>query len=139
MNQQSFISGRKEDWERLGRLLGRLETNGVRSVSDDELESFGFLYRKTTSDLAYAKSRGFDPEVVLFLNDLVARTHPFVYTPPPAVMKNLKDFYRREFPRMVRERFAYVAIAAALFFGGTLLSYLFVLSNPYTARTFLPE
>jgi len=139
MNQETFVAERKPIWDQLYSIVRRLESQGLKMIEEPDLESFGFLYRRTATDLSYARARNFDSHLIEFLNGLVAHAHAYVYAPPPAVWKSVVEFYMREFPQLIRRRFAFVVAAMLLFYGSGLLAYSFVITNPYTARSFVGE
>jgi len=83
MKLDSFLDQRSKDWRRLSELLDRLLALRSGSVSAEELEELGRLYRRAASDLAYARTNFGDGETVSYLNQLVARGHAcLLYTSP---------------------------------------------------------
>ena len=81
MKLDSFLDQRSKDWRRLSELLDRLLALRSGSVSAEELEELGRLYRRAASDLAYARTNFGDGETVSYLNQLVARGHAAPHPP----------------------------------------------------------
>lgn len=135
MKKQDFISNRLERWNRLTKLLARLETSGASKMEDHELDEFVHLYRIACSDLARARSEELGDDVEDYLNVLVARAHKQFHPPKPPQMRTVRRFFKRDFPRAVRAKKGYVFAAAALFSVPILLTTLAVIENP--ARAYL--
>lgn len=139
MNQELFVKERTTEWDNFNYILKNLESQGIASLSSKELEQFIFLYREITGDLMYAKSHGFDPKIVSYLNSMVAKGHPYLYSPPPGTGTNLRKFFLIEFPRLVNRYVKQFLLAAIVFFAGFLFSYVYILFSPDNAELFVPE
>ena len=138
MQPDSLIRQRKREWERLEKLLKRIEHDQISSLSQSELVEFGQLYRNATSDLAIAQRDFPQQDVTLYLNQLVGRAHPVVYRGEPLVWRRLKQFYRRGLPQLYREVFPFIAIAALLLFVPWIVAGLAIYFNPSAADFILP-
>jgi uncharacterized membrane protein SpoIIM required for sporulation len=136
-----FIERRRPAWERLAALLDRAGARGssLRRLSRDELRALGPLYRRAASDLSYARLRGADPALLMYLNDLVLRAHGLVYAERGPGGKRFWRFVTAGFPRLLRARQAYVWLAAAVFLLGGLLGAGLTVQNPDNGRLFLGE
>ncbi len=140
MTQAAFITRRSETWQHLDALLARIERHGVRTLLPDEIAEFGRLYRATTSDLAYAQGRSFDPGLLEYLNRCVARAHARVYAQAPeSGTQRIADFYARVFPREFRRSLTYVAICTAITLACTVVAYVVVCNHPADAYAMLPK
>ena len=82
MNLDAFLARRRDGLCQLSRLLDRLFRPGLSALSQDQLEALGRLYRRAASDLAYARVRFNGPEILSYLNQLVARGQAAIYAPP---------------------------------------------------------
>jgi|SRR6185437_5791448 len=78
MRQQTFVARRKGTWERLETLVAAAARRGVRRLGAPEIAELGRTYRATTSDLAFARGSEYEPQIVEYLNRLVARSHGYV-------------------------------------------------------------
>src|SRR5919202_2394076 len=133
MTLAELIKTRQPDWERLTALLTRVERGQLSALSEAELIEFGRLYRSATSDLALAQRDFPQHQLTLYLNQLVGRAHPLVYGGEPLVLRKLKEFYLRGFPRLYRELAPFILAASLLFYGTGLITYLVTLANPDAA------
>jgi uncharacterized membrane protein SpoIIM required for sporulation len=115
----------------------------LSSLSDDELHELGTLYRRTSADLARAKTRysttSAGKELVRSLNDLVLRAHAQVYSAPSPQSANALDFIRFGFPATFRRHWRAIALSATFMFLPALLAYMAVLFNPDNAPLFVPD
>ncbi len=133
MKKQDFISSRLDRWNRVTKLLSRLETAGVAKMEDHELDEFVHLYRITCSDLARARSEELGDDVEGYLNVLVARAHKQFHPPRPPEARKVRTFFTRDFPRAVRAKKGYVFAATALFVVPIALTTLAIVDNPSRA------
>jgi uncharacterized membrane protein SpoIIM required for sporulation len=140
VKESTFVERRRAAWQELDALLERASRRGVRRLSGDEVASIGKLYRATTSDLAFASGRGFDPSLVAYLNRLVARAHAYVYGAAASTgPERIATFYAVTFPREVRRSFAPIALCAALTVVTAIVGYTLVRVHPVYAYALMPE
>lgn len=134
-----FVTRRKPAWDELSRLLQRAgSVDGVRALGRNELKALGPLYRRAASDLAYARLRGADPTLILYLNDLVARAHGLLYADRGPGFGRLLRFLRAGFPRLLRRRRVTVLLAAAMVLFGATVAAVLVASNPNNLYIVVP-
>ena len=140
LNQRAFVRKRGPAWEKLDLLLQRSSRRGLRRLDAPELFELGRLYRWVTSDLAYAQGHGYDPQLLLYLNRLVARAHAQVYgASVEAGWSRVRRFFTTTFPSEVRRSFAYVGACAALTVVWACVAYAVVQVHPADAYAMLPE
>ncbi len=123
MDLNEFIEKGRPRWERLSRLLDRIEREGLKALDLSEAREFGRLYRAASSDLLWARGRSASAELVESLNDLVARGYAQTYPGRRPRLRDAALFFWRGFPRLVRAEWRAVAAAYALFFAGGLFGY----------------
>lgn len=116
MLAEDFIAAKRPNWERLSALLDRSQLGGLSTLSADELNSLGQLYRSATSDLAVARRDYPTHRVAEYLNGLVARAHGAVYQRPLGRRRGLIEFFTTIFPRTFRATWAYTLAAFLMFF-----------------------
>jgi len=114
MNLELFLRQRRPSWQRMETLLERVQT-APQSLSVQELDEFGRLYRSATSDLALAQRDFPGHKVTFYLNQLVGRAHAALYRSEPLHWRQLRHFYRITFPRLYRTLLPYTATAFLLF------------------------
>jgi len=138
MSPDELIAARRPAWERLAGLLKTAGRGRIASLSEAELVELGQLYRAVTSDLAIAQRDFPRHDLAVYLNQLVGRAHPVVYSGGPVIWRQVWEFYRRGFPRLYRELAPFMLASALLFFGTGLVYYVVVLASPDAANYTLP-
>jgi len=133
-----FVARRQQDWSALETLLRRAGGRGLRGFSGPELERFGRLYRQVSSDLAIAQRDFPHDRVRAYLDQLLARVHPYVYQGQVSDWRGLVEFYRVGFPRLYRANAVYVLASIALFFLPALIAYLATLGGAAAQEALVP-
>ena len=140
MTQSTFVERRSGAWDRLEELARRAGRRGVRTLDAAAVAELGRLYRATTSDLAFARARGYDPALLEYLNRLTARAHAHVYgASTESGFDRIADFYARTFPREFRRSFTYFAICTAVTLAAAVVAYAVIGSHPAQAYALLPK
>src|SRR5438477_2449518 len=70
-----FVASERDVWTELEKALERMENAPQLRLSLDEVRRFHFLYEKTSADLAKLSTFAFSPEIVRYLESLVARAY----------------------------------------------------------------
>ncbi|MBX9572336.1 MAG: stage II sporulation protein M [Candidatus Obscuribacterales bacterium] len=129
MNVERWVAARQAHWQKLEDLLKQIETRGLPSLSREQLQSLGRLYRSAASDLSRARAMGIGPDVVRYLNNLVVKGHNQVYQNQRSRWSDLWHFLWITFPRVFRDNFFYVFVSFVLFAGPMVATWLFVLDD----------
>lgn len=145
MNQLRFVQERRSIWLELEAILSRAQKTGLRSLSDDEVEKLGRLYRLAVSHLAAALSYFPSSDTAVYLNQLVAQAHATIYRAESISLKKALNFLKFEFSALFQKRLKYIVasflifLVAALsgFFGTSIESDLprIVVGNSYIDMT----
>ncbi|MFT3707854.1 MAG: stage II sporulation protein M [Archangium sp.] len=130
----AFVARRKPEWTRLEDTLGRLRSGKMTLAEVAELDR---LYRRVAADLAIAQVTYANTDVARFLNQLNASAYALIYKPRPASFENLRTFYLRTFPSLVRTTLGPIKLSAAIFVISTLVGALSVWLEPSTLSTFV--
>ncbi len=139
MQQADFVTRNASAWERLDALVSRAGRRGVRGLAPEDVVELGRLYRRATSDLAYARGKQFDRALAAYLNRLVARAHAHVYGGGMETgATRIGRFYTQTFPREFRRSFTYVALCTAITVVSAILAYALVAARPQDAALFMP-
>lgn len=133
-----FIRRRSRHWERLEVLLKVVESAGLGSLAPHEVREFGGLYRRASSDLVSARSRGAGAEIIDYLNDLVARAYSHVYGARGFQASSIAHFLSTGFPDLCRRYAPHCWASAALMLLGILFGWQLYLSDPDGAFRLLP-
>ena len=110
-----WLEKRKPHWQRLEQLLDRSGRRGVAALDHDELQELGLLYRQTASDLATVREDITSRPFTAYLNQLLARAHNLIYMGKKPNWGGIVHFYRDTYPRVFREAFPLVLLAALVF------------------------
>ncbi|MEM7120737.1 MAG: stage II sporulation protein M [Pseudomonadota bacterium] len=121
-----FRREREATWKKLQDLLARIERNGIKSASAQELHDLPILYRATMSSLSVARSISLDRNLLQYLESLAARGYFCVYGARATFAETLKAFVFVDLPEAVRAARWFIALSAGLFFLGTALGWLLV-------------
>lgn len=121
MTLAQFIQTHKERWQQLDALLATIETSRLRALNRADLKRLGQLYRALASDLAFAQTNFPKSDVAQMLNQLAARTHPFVYRSHSLTMPGVWRFFRVELPQTFRRHFHFFSLSATIFGAAAIL------------------
>jgi uncharacterized membrane protein SpoIIM required for sporulation len=113
-----WLAKRKPQWQRLEQLVERSGRRGVSALSHDELQDLGLLYRQTASDLATVREDITSRPLASYLNQLLARAHNLIYMGKRPQWDRIVHFYLDTYPRVFRETFSLVVLAALIFAAG---------------------
>jgi len=128
MQIDKFIKARESDWKRLETLAG--EQHKLRLT---EIYELSHLYRTVMSDLAVAQRDYPNHQVTIFLNQLLIRTHSFIYQSDVTRVSALSDLITRTIPHSFRQIARFVLAAALLFVIPALIGFWLTSANPSIA------
>ena len=138
IDERAFINNKRTSWERLSTIVERTKNVGLRGLSREELPALGALYRRAASDLAYARAQGANPNLVLYLNELVGNAHGVIYSEDSGGWARVWRFLAYGLPAVLRRRMPFVLFSVALTIVGAWLAYALVHRNPQNVDLFLP-
>ncbi len=124
----------RESWARYADLVERGNRRGLDSLSEEEVRSFGALYRALTADLARARTYGASPGLLGTIQRWAGSGHNLLYRSRGRAAVSLGHWVRREFPRSVRRYWRHLLLASALFYGSGTLTYEAVRDDPLLGR-----
>jgi uncharacterized membrane protein SpoIIM required for sporulation len=140
MISNRWIEKRRPHWDRLSALLAQTDQLGIRNLLHEDLREMVFLYRQIASDLSALREDGSAPTLESFLNQLLGRTHNFIYSGQKNGVGAALNFLWREYPRVVRRLQPYLLASLLLFLSGALLGSLLTVARPEFMRNLLgPE
>ena len=114
MKQFSFETMHQPFWDKMLISIGELEQGKKRSMF--EQETFASDYRTLCYHLALAQSRTYSSSLVDYLQVLVERGHRQFYRHKSAVLSNIWQFVRHDFPNLIRSQWQFVLAAHLLFY-----------------------
>jgi uncharacterized membrane protein SpoIIM required for sporulation len=137
VNEERFVQLREPDWQRLVHLCDRADASPTFLNTSDFHELIR-CYRRTSGDLATARTIGSNPEMTTFLNDIVGRAYAILYRSPR------KSFFAglgqvlATVAQAGRRRKWFILSAALGFFVFTFLTFGLMSAVPATRDVFLP-
>lgn len=130
MISNRWIEQRKTSWTRLDTLTRQVESSGLRTLAGAELREFGLLYRQIAADLSAVRADRASLTLEEYLNALLSRAHNRIYSGRRMGFGSVARFMAREYPRVFRRLFRYVAASFLIFLAGLLLGTLLTLARP---------
>jgi uncharacterized membrane protein SpoIIM required for sporulation len=125
MTSAAFAARRAPDWQRLATLCER-----PWQPRPGQARELAALYRAALADLALLRTlcareqAGAEPDILRWLNTLVARAHGLVYVNRRVARVDVSGFFARELPTAIRRALPRVALATLLLLGSAAVSYL---------------
>lgn len=135
MDEGAFVEQKKESWEKLSEALDSVRLKGAKSLSREQLRSFGASYRALVSDLSFARTQGASEGLQTYLNELAGRAHGVVYAAKSTPLGGITSFVFRDFPALFRHTINYTLVAAMIFFVGWAIS----ATSPEVRDSFVPQ
>lgn len=139
LKSYEFRREREASWRELEDLINRVEKNGVKALSAEQLSRLPILYRATLSSLSVARSISLDRNVVDYLESLCGRAYFCVYGTRRQLRDATRDFFGHQFPAAVRRHKWAVLVAAFFMFLGAMTAFLITLDNQDRFYTFVSE
>lgn len=139
IDERAFINKKRASWERLSLIIERTKNGGLRRLSPEELPALGALYRRAAADLSYARAQGANPNLVLYLNELVGNAHGVLYQEDSGGWSRIAGFLAFGLPAVLRRRMPFVVVATLVSVLGAWLAYALVHQDPRHVSLFLPE
>ncbi|MDP9102525.1 MAG: stage II sporulation protein M [Pseudomonadota bacterium] len=139
LKSRRFREERQDDWLRLERLLGRVEKNGAKKLSDDDLLAIPVLYRAALSSLSIARATSLDSALLDYLESLSARAYFVVYGVRASLWDRVRDFFITGWPQGVRRLWRETLASFLILILGAVIAYVLVLNDPDWFYSFVPK
>src|SRR5579883_1328407 len=139
-DERTFIANKQNQWQDLTNIVLKVKGLGLRRLPVADLARLGSLYRRTSADLAYARTQRATPELIYYLNELVGDAHGVLYVEHTgqSLVSVAANFFIYDLPDVLRRRMPFIATAFLLTVVGTLLAYFMVLHDPSAQNLFIP-
>jgi uncharacterized membrane protein SpoIIM required for sporulation len=131
-----WIEKRRSHWDRLEQLIGRAR-NSLHTLSHEELQELGLLYRQTAADLATVVEDRSSSQLAAYLNQLLSRSHNLIYMGRRAKARGVIAFYRETYPRIFRENLPCTLSAVAIFAFALVAGWAVTIHDPAFAHRLL--
>lgn len=121
VTSNDFIKQREKDWQRLQTLIDK--NRGRGRLTTAEVRELGTLYRAVTSDLALARRDYPNQRVTAYLNQLLTKTHSFIYQEDVTDYKPVFRFFTHRLPQTFRQTWMFTFIAFLFFMVPAVVAY----------------
>ena len=138
LKSSEFRKGRAEGWLELERLVTRVERQGIRKLSLDELQRLPILYRAALSSLSVARTIVLDRNLLLYLETLSVRAFLAVYGPRANPITGLRTFFGQELPAAVRSARWHILVAAVTMLVGVIVGFMLTVQDETWFNSFVP-
>ena len=139
VNASRFRAAHESDWERLDRLVTRMEKRSIRALTDDDILALPLLYRTTLSSLAVARDTSLDLSLITYLEQLTTRAYFQIYGVQTSVWRQLGRFFGRGWPEAVKGLWRETLVCVLLTLASATVAYLLVRSDPSWFFGIIPE
>lgn len=135
MRQEQFVARYQAEWQALEQWLtqrGEHPRQARRQAAHEGLDDGDFpqRYRRLCQQLALARRRGYSPQLVARLKQLMQQGHTLLYRTPRPQWQRALAFLFADFPQLVRSQARSMWVAAALFVVPLVGSFALVLWRP---------
>jgi len=135
---ERFVARKQEAWEAFRGTAARIELVGLRALAAAEIPAFAARYREVAADLARARTYRVSPEVIAYLERLVAAGHNALYRARARRRLRIAPYVFRDFPAAVVESWPYVLVAFLLFTIPAAVGYAVLRERPELAEEIAP-
>ena len=114
MNQQDFEQRHAAIWQQLDQMILDMERKR-KSTHADQYVNFPHLYRQVCHHLAIARERQYTTHLIDRLNQLMLRSHQFLYSARAGNIASIMQFIGGGFPALIRREKRLFWLSFALF------------------------
>jgi uncharacterized membrane protein SpoIIM required for sporulation len=133
-----WLGKRQIHWDRLSRLLDQVQQQGLASLTRNELQEMGLLYRQAAADLSALREDASGRSYARSLNLLLSRAHNSIYSGQKSRrISGILQFYRYEWPQIFRRNLQLINVATLLFVFGAIAGTLLAVTKPEFMRLFV--
>jgi uncharacterized membrane protein SpoIIM required for sporulation len=139
LDLQRFLREEQPSWEKLEKILLRLERDPAARLSLAEVQEFHALYERAAADLAKVATFAAEPELRRQLETLVARAYAEIHeTRERLPVRQARHWLAATAPQVFRRHVGAFWLAAALFFGGSLFGGIALMADPEAKAALVP-
>jgi uncharacterized membrane protein SpoIIM required for sporulation/uncharacterized RDD family membrane protein YckC len=135
---ERFVASKRDTWEAFRVSAQGLEHGGLAQLPADQIPGFAARYREVAADLARARTYGVDPQVVAYLERLVAAGHTVLYQARGEHRAPFHRYLWGDFPAAVVGSWRYVLAAFLLFTIPAGIGFVMLRERPQLAEEIVP-
>lgn len=142
MRQEHFIVRHEAEWQAFEQWLDARGARPRRARADHRWrgladEDVPATYRRLCQQLGLARRRGYSPQLVARLQELMQRGHAVMYRPPMPRWRRAFEFFLADMPRLVRAESGVMWASLALFAIPLVASFIGVQVKPELIGTLM--
>jgi uncharacterized membrane protein SpoIIM required for sporulation len=133
MKQEQFVASHAQEWDTLQAWLAQLDRKPQAAMRAERMLDFPQAYRRVCHQLSLAQARGYSREVTERLQRIVQMGHRQLYRPPAPRWHKVAVFLLADFPRLVRQQWRCMLVAALLLYLPAIVAYILIQWKPALA------
>lgn len=137
MYVHQFIQSNQQRWSQLEAFVTLASRLTLARVPLEEYRAGSLIYRQTLSDLAYARLRFPNHQVVRDLEQIIGRAHSVIYQARLVKRNDWKKFWLQTWPTLVAKWWPQIALATMIFFAVGVLGFYLAVRFPVLERFFI--
>ena len=130
VNASRFRAAHAAEWERLERLVTRIEKRSIKALGDDDLLALPLLYRSALSSLSVARETSLDRSLVIYLEQLCTRAYFQLYGVPTSALSQLGQFFVHGWPAAMQALWRETLASFLLTVAAGIVGYVLVRGDP---------
>jgi uncharacterized membrane protein SpoIIM required for sporulation len=130
VNASRFRAAHAAEWERLDRLVTRIEKRSIKALGDDDLLALPLLYRAALSSLSVARETSLDRALIGYLEQLCTRAYFQLYGVPSSALSQMRRFFAHAWPAAIRSLWRETLVSVLLTLTAAIVGYLLVRGDP---------
>lgn len=136
---ERFVARKRDGWEAFRAVAERVQGHALAHLPAAEIPGFAARYREVAADLARARTYGVDPQVVTYLERLVAAGHAVLYQGRGGEHLPFARSVLADFPAAVVESRRYVLAAFLFFMVPAVIGFTMLRQRPQLAQEIVPD
>jgi uncharacterized membrane protein SpoIIM required for sporulation len=132
-----FIRSNQQRWSQLQAFIALASRLTLARVPLEEYRAGSLIYRQTLSDLAYARLRFPNHQVVRDLEQIIGRAHSVIYQARRVKRNDWKKFWLQTWPMLVVKWWPQIALATMIFFAVGVVGFYLAVRFPVLERFFI--
>ncbi|KEQ51637.1 stage II sporulation protein M [Sphingobium chlorophenolicum] len=139
VNASRFRAAHEAEWDRLDRLVTRMEKRSVRALPEEDILALPLLYRSALSSLSVARETSLDRSLVTYLEQLCTRAYFQLYGVPDSALRQMGRFFGQGWPLAVQALWRETLACLFLTVAGLLAGYWLVATDPSWYYSIIPD
>ena len=139
MKEEKFKKENIKVWEEFESILKLIKSKGFKKSESNKIDRFLTLYNKICSHLSYSRTNFKNSPTTLYLNNLVATAHGYIYKTKSSGIAEIFNFLLKRYPILLVENSRFIITSFLIFLAGLLFSFLLIIVFPDNIYIFASE